>query len=93
MQLVAGENPLRLHASLNTPGALDLSLAIRAQGAGEIHFDQAVMLRRPKILYVSADTADGEFALAGDADRGAVRCAADRVNDFPERQSGASISW
>ena len=55
--LTAGENPLRLHASLNTPGALDLALAVRAKDAGEIHFDQAVMLRRPKILYISADTA------------------------------------
>jgi uncharacterized membrane protein len=56
VQLAAGENPLRLHASLNTPGALDLAVAIRAQDAGEIHFDQAVMLRRPKILYISADS-------------------------------------
>jgi Ca-activated chloride channel homolog len=58
--LVAGENPIRLHASLNTPGALDLSVAIRgdkSQGAGEVRFDQAVMLRRPKVLYVTADSA------------------------------------
>ena len=53
--LAAGENPMRLHASLNTPGALDLSLAIRAPGAGEVRFDQAVMLRQPKVLYVTAD--------------------------------------
>ncbi len=58
--LAAGENPIRLHASLNTPGALDLSVAIRgdkSQGAGEVRFDQAVMLRRPKVLYVTADSA------------------------------------
>ncbi|HLX43774.1 MAG TPA: VWA domain-containing protein [Bryobacteraceae bacterium] len=54
--LATGENPIRLHASLNTPGALDLSLAIREQGSGEVHFDQAVMLRQPKVLYVTADT-------------------------------------
>jgi Ca-activated chloride channel family protein len=59
VELVAGENPIRLHASLNTPGALDLAVAIRgdkSQGAGEVRFDQAVMLRRPKVLYVTADS-------------------------------------
>jgi Ca-activated chloride channel homolog len=54
--LAAGENPIRLHASLNTPGALDLSVAIRAAGSGEVRFDQAVMLRQPKVLYVTADS-------------------------------------
>ena len=33
-----GENPMRLHASLNTPGALDLSVAIRAQASGRSAF-------------------------------------------------------
>ena len=55
--LAAGENPVRLHASLNTPGALDLSVAIRSRDAGEAHFDQAVMLRRPKVLYITGDSA------------------------------------
>jgi len=54
--LAAGENPIRLHASLNTPGALDLSVAIREAGSGEVRFDQAVMLRQPKVLYVTADS-------------------------------------
>src|SRR5580658_5015828 len=55
VSLQAGENPVRLHAALNTPGALDLSIAIRSGGEGEVRYDQAVMLRRPKILYVSQD--------------------------------------
>ena len=59
--LASGANPIRLHASLNTPGALDLSIAVRDKsqgtGAGEVRFDQAVMLRRPKVLYVTADSA------------------------------------
>lgn len=55
VQFAAGSNPVRLHASLNTPGALDLSIAIRSPDAGEMHFNQAVMLRRPKVLYVSQD--------------------------------------
>ena len=55
VQLAAGDNPVRLHASLNTPGALDLSIAVRA--SGEVRFDQAVMLRQPKVLYVTGDNA------------------------------------
>lgn len=55
VQLGAGETPLRMHASLNTPGALDLSIAIRAQSAGEVHIDQAVTLRQPKVLYITGD--------------------------------------
>ena len=53
--LAAGINPVRMHASLNTPGALDLSIALRAPGSGELRYDQAVMLKRPKLLYVSQD--------------------------------------
>ena len=58
VQLAAGENPIRLHASLNTPGALDLAISIRSQGPqSETRFDQAVMLRQPKVLYVTGDNA------------------------------------
>jgi Ca-activated chloride channel homolog len=55
VNLQAGENPIRLHASLNTPGALDLSVAVRSAALGEVRFDQAVALRRPKALYISSD--------------------------------------
>ena len=58
VQLAAGENSLRLHASLNTPGALDLAIAVRGANAdqGEVHFDQAMMLRQPKVLYLTGDS-------------------------------------
>ncbi len=55
VQLASGETPIRMHASLNTPGTLDLSIAVRAAGAGEVRVDQAVTLRRPKVLYVTGD--------------------------------------
>jgi uncharacterized membrane protein len=58
VQLASGINPVTLHASLNTAGALDLSIAIRAGNLGEVHFDQAVRLRRPRLLYVSQDSAE-----------------------------------
>ncbi len=57
VNLARGENPLRLHASLDTPGALDVAVAIRAGTLGEVRFDQAVVLRQPKVLYISPDPA------------------------------------
>ncbi|HEY4365415.1 MAG TPA: VWA domain-containing protein [Bryobacteraceae bacterium] len=53
--LQAGSNPVRMHTSLNTPGALDLSLNIHSPSGGEIRFEQAVTLRRPKVLYLTGD--------------------------------------
>ncbi len=80
VSLQAGENPVRLHAALNTPGALDLSIAIRGGDKGEVRYDQAVMLRRPKILYVSQDTGTVDSHLP--ATLAAAQFDIDRVNDF-----------
>src|SRR5580658_8779607 len=80
VSLQAGENPVRLHAALNTPGALDLSIAIRSGGEGEVRYDQAVMLRRPKILYVSQDAGTVDSHLS--ATLAAAQFDIDRVNDF-----------
>ncbi len=80
VSLQAGENPVRLHAALNTPGALDLSIAIRSGGESEVRYDQAVMLRRPKILYVSQDAGTVDSHLS--ATLAAAQFDVDRVNDF-----------
>jgi Mg-chelatase subunit ChlD len=79
--LAAGENPLRLHASLNTPGALDLAVAIRAKDEGEVHFDQAVMLRRPKVLYITGDSAAVNAHLTSTL--AAAQFDVQRINDLP----------
>ncbi len=71
--LAAGTNPVRMHANLNTPGALDLSIALRPIGprpgdapiASELRYDQAVMLKRPKLLYVSQDPENVDAHLTG----------------------------
>ena len=55
VNLAAGLNPVKMRASLETPGALDLSINVRTKGAGELHVDQAIMMRKPKALYVSSD--------------------------------------
>lgn len=57
--LNGGPNPIRMKTSLETPGALDLSVAIRTLtgdvASGELRFDQAITLRRPRALYFSSD--------------------------------------
>jgi Ca-activated chloride channel homolog len=63
--LATGVNPVRMHASLNTPGALDLSIVLRSPGSAELRYDQAVMLKRPKLLYVSQDPANIDSHLTG----------------------------
>ncbi len=69
--LAAGINPVRLHANLNTPGALDLSIVLRPAGGagavntGALRYDQAVMLKRPKLLYVSQDPESIDGHLTG----------------------------
>jgi Ca-activated chloride channel family protein len=53
--LEKGSNQIRVHASVTTGGALNLSGVIRAGSLGTIQFDRAVNLRRPKVLYISQD--------------------------------------
>jgi uncharacterized protein with von Willebrand factor type A (vWA) domain len=55
VQLEQGGNQVRVHASLSTAGALNISGVIKADNFGEIRFDRAVTLRRPKVLYISQD--------------------------------------
>ncbi len=55
IQLGKGENQVRVDARLTAAGALSLAGVIRADGLGDIRFDRAVTLRRPKILFVSQD--------------------------------------
>jgi len=58
--LEKGSNQIRVHASLTTAGALNLSGVVRAGNLGTIQFDRAVNLRRPKVLYVSQDPEGSE---------------------------------
>ncbi len=53
--LAKGSNQVRVHASLTEAGVLNLAGIIRAGALGEIRFDRAVTLRRPKVLYISQD--------------------------------------
>ncbi len=58
--LAAGVNHLRLQASVNSAGAIALAGKISAAGLGEARFEDAVTLRRPRVLLVSHDPAASE---------------------------------
>ncbi len=60
VQLEAGVNQFRVHASVASAGAVDLAGVIRAPGLGETRFEQAVTLRRPRVVLVSLDPVEGE---------------------------------
>jgi len=56
--LDSGVNSVRLHASVNTQGLIDLEFSIHGEGSSEngVNFSQPVMLRRPRALYITGDT-------------------------------------
>jgi len=56
VMLSVGANPVRLRANLDTSGALDLAINLRAGASGELHVNQAIMIRKPRLLYLSQDT-------------------------------------
>jgi len=55
VELRAGENRFRVRASLTAVGALDLAGKVGAPGLGEARFQQAVTVRRPRVLVLSQD--------------------------------------
>src|SRR6185369_13463555 len=63
ISLEPGNNQLRVHASLNVEGAVDISGVVKTSSAGEVRFEQAITLRRPRVLYVSQDPAGTEANL------------------------------
>ena len=60
VQLAAGANHLRLQASVNAVGAIELAGKIVAGDLGETSFEDAIALRRPRALLVSHDPASSE---------------------------------
>jgi Ca-activated chloride channel homolog len=63
VQLEAGQNQFRVHASLSTVGAVELSGALKATGMGEARFAQALTVRRPRVLFLSYDPPGTEVHL------------------------------
>lgn len=63
VQLEAGVNTLRVHARLNATGATSISGRVRTPSLGELPFEQAVALRRAKVLYLSEDPQGSDLNL------------------------------
>ena len=53
--LEPGTNRLRVHATVNSSGAVELAGSLSAPGLGQVRFAQAIVLRRPRVLFVSDD--------------------------------------
>jgi Ca-activated chloride channel homolog len=62
--LSEGDNRVRIRASLNAAGAIDLSGKVQAAGLGESRFENAVAVRRPKVAWVSDDPVGSEEHIA-----------------------------
>ncbi|MBI3682220.1 MAG: VWA domain-containing protein [Acidobacteria bacterium] len=75
--LEAGENSLRVFSSISAPGAIDISGVIKTTDLGEVRFERALMVRRPRVLYVSEDPPAVEKHLAAVFE--AARFQVDRV--------------
>jgi uncharacterized membrane protein len=60
LDLEPGVNNFRVHASVTAAGAVDLAGKITAGDLGEARFEQAVTLRRPRVLFISQETPDSE---------------------------------
>jgi uncharacterized protein YegL len=63
LELAAGTNHLKLEASINSVGAIAVAGKIDAGDLGEARFDDAVTLRRPRVLLISSDPAASETHL------------------------------
>jgi secreted protein with Ig-like and vWFA domain len=88
--LEAGANHLRLQATVNAAGAIALAGKISAPGLGETRFEDAVMLRRPRVLLVSHDPAESESHLVQTLE--ANRFEVERApNGIPDRLDGYQI--
>jgi Ca-activated chloride channel family protein len=60
VDLVPGVNRLRLQANVNSAGAIALACRVSARDLGEARFEDAVTLRRPRVLLVSHDPVASE---------------------------------
>jgi uncharacterized membrane protein/uncharacterized protein YegL len=65
VSLLQGENRVRIRTALNAAGAIDLSGKVSAPGLGESQFENAVAVRRPKVVWVSEDPEGTEEHIVG----------------------------
>ena len=71
VELAAGANTLRVHARLNTTGATSITGLVHTDEFGELPFEQAIAMRRAKVLYLSQDPAGSDLNLLHVFEQGA----------------------
>ena len=64
-ELEPGLNRVRINVSLNITGSVDLTGVLRSETLGEVRFARAVMLRKPRLLYISQDPEGSDKHLLG----------------------------
>lgn len=79
VELEAGENSVRVFSSINSSGAIDISGLLRTSDLGDVRFEQALMVRSPRVLYVSQDPPGVDQHLLGVFEAGHFRV--DRLPD------------
>jgi Ca-activated chloride channel homolog len=89
VELARGLNQFRVHTSIRSSGAVDLSGTIAAPGLGDVRFAQAVTLRRPRLLLLSADPPGTEIHLMKTLE--AAQFDVERAPAFPEKLSDYQI--
>ncbi len=63
IELGVGTNTVRVHARVSSSGATSIAGRISAGALGELAFEEAIQLRRAKVLYLSEDPAGSEANL------------------------------
>ncbi|MFB3828842.1 MAG: VWA domain-containing protein [Bryobacteraceae bacterium] len=82
VQVAPGMNHFRVHADLNAVGAIELAGTISAPGLGQAHFENALTLRRPRVLLISRDPAGTEVHLVRALEANQFEVA--RANGIPQ---------
>jgi uncharacterized membrane protein len=83
VDLQAGVNRFRAHATVTAVGAIDMAGTISAPGLGQARFESAVTLRRPRVLLLSKDPAGTETHLLHTLD--ANQFDIEQVNAIPDK--------
>ncbi|MBM3724182.1 MAG: VWA domain-containing protein [Acidobacteria bacterium] len=84
VQIEAGENRLNAQASLAAAGAVELGVTLRTSDSGDIRFNQAIALRRPRMLFVNQDPEGADTDLVDAFQSGQFEVV--RAHDVPDQK-------
>ena len=88
VHLEPGSNDVRVQTSLNVAGAVEVAGQLHTADLGDVRFQQAITLRRPRILYVSGDPLGTEQNLLATLKAGEFDV--QQSNELPARQTSTN---